>query len=552
MGSLSSGPPPSLPESPSDDRLDSWKEISAYLKRDVRTLHRWEVEEGLPVHRHLHKKRGSVYAYRSELEAWWNERRVSIVRQRAGVRTKVSERRVMLAVLPFENVGGDPDQEYFSDGLTEEMIARLGSLDPQQLAVIARSSAMRYKNVGKGVAQIGRELGVDYLLQGTVRREGSTVRVTAELVQVRDQTHLWSRSYQRERRDLSALQGHLAQAVAAEIQVKLTPARQARLARPHPANPEAHEAYLKGLYFWNKLTEQALREAIGYFEHAIQLDPGYAEAYARLGSCYGMLGNLSALRPSEAAPRNKAAALKALEIDDTVSEAHVQLAFPSMFYDHDWRRAEAEFRRAIELNPNNAHAHWGMAQYLLSNGRFENSLGEIERARELDPVSMGINSDRGWFLHFARRPDEAIAQLRKTLELDPNFAAAHSALGNAYELRGEYDLAIAEYQAASLSGASSSLIAMLGHAYAMGGRKKDARQAIKQLQELSKHGYVTPYGIAMIYAALGEQDRALVWLEKAYYDHYWMLAFLKVDPRMDPLRSNPRFQDLQRRVGLVE
>jgi TolB-like protein len=251
MGSLSSGPPPSLPESPSDDRLDSWKEISAYLKRDVRTLHRWEVEEGLPVHRHLHKKRGSVYAYRSELEAWWNERRVSIVRQRAGIRTKVSERRVMLAVLPFENVGGDPDQEYFSDGLTEEMIARLGSLDPQQLAVIARSSAMRYKNVGKGVAQIGRELGVDYLLQGTVRREGSTVRVTAELVQVRDQTHLWSRCYQRERRDLSALQGHLAQAVAAEIQVKLTPARQARLIPPHPANPEAHEAYLKGLYFWN-------------------------------------------------------------------------------------------------------------------------------------------------------------------------------------------------------------------------------------------------------------------------------------------------------------
>jgi TolB-like protein len=304
LGSLMHSPPASAPESPPDDRLNSWKEIAAYLKRDVRTLHRWEMEEGLPIHRHHHKQRGSVYAYRSELEAWWNERRLSIDKQentlpstgnwrrlcfaatflillfaacvyllqrRAGDHIGVPERKIRLAVLPFENLGGDPEQEYFSDGLTEEMIARLAGLNPQQLAVIARSSSMRYKHSSQGVTQIGRDLGVDYLLAGTVRREGSTVRVTAELVQVRDQTHLWSHSYQREQRDLSALQGDLAQAVAREIQVMLTPSQETRLALAHPATPEAHEAYLKGLYFWNKMTEGS---------H--QLFPGSHQAGSRL------------------------------------------------------------------------------------------------------------------------------------------------------------------------------------------------------------------------------------------------------------------------------
>ncbi len=584
MGNATPASPAVPPESPPGDRLNSWKEIAAYLKRDVRTLHRWEAQEGLPIHRHLHKKRGSVYAYRSELEAWWNERRlrldkqenspawrwgwlrigftgvalllvlsasVYLVRQRVVARAIVSDRRIMLAVLPFENLSGDPKQEYFSDGLTEEMIARLGSLNPQRLAVIARSSSMRYKHTSLGVTQIGRELGVDYVLQGTVRRDGADVRVTSELVQVRDQTHLWSRSYQRQLGDILALQGDLAQAVAAEIQVQLTPAQQTHLAGGHPTTPEAHEAYLKGLYFWNKFNEQSMREAITYFQQAVNLDPAYAEAYARLGSCYGILGNFSAIPPSESFPRNKVAALKALEIDDTVSEAHAQLAFATMFYDHDWPRAEKEFRRAIELNPNNPNAHRGLAQYFVSNARFDEALAEIERARELDPVSLGINSDKGWYLHFARKPDEAIAQLRKTLELDPNFAVAHFVLGNAYELRGDYDRAIAEYQTnIALSEPLSSRLGSLGHAYAMTGRKKEARQILSQLNEFSRHGYVSPYHTALVYVALGERDAALAWLEKAYNDHFWMTAFLKVDPRLDSLRSDSRFQDLLRRVGL--
>lgn len=550
MGSLNPAPPAAPPEQPPNDRLNSWKEIAAYLMRDVRTLHRWEAEEGLPIHRHLHQKRGSVYAYKSEVEAWWNGRRVRLDRRRSLAR-EVSDRKIMLAVLPFENPGGDPDQEYFSDGLTEEMIARLGSLNSPRLAVIARSSSMHYKHTDQSVGQIGRELGVDYLLQGAIQRQGGIVRVTAELVQVRDQTHLWSRSYQRDQSEMMAFQRDLAQEVAAEIQLKLTPAQQTRLASTYTTTAGAHEAYLKGLYFWNKLTERDMRQAIGYFQQAINLDPAYAEAYASLGSCYGMLGNLTAVPPNESLPPEKAAALKALEIDDTVSEAHAQLGFATMFYDHDWPRAEKEFRRAIELNPSNAHAHVGLAQYFVSNARFEDGLGEIERARELDPVSLGINFDQGWFLHFARRGDEAIARLLKTLEMDVNFAPAHLGLGNAYELKGEYDRAIAEYQTAiALSGQVTSWVGSLGHAYAMAGRKNEARQILKRLEELSRHGYVSPYHTALIYIGLGEKDKALEWLEKSYDDHYWMTAFLKVDPRLDPLRPDPRFQDLLRRVGL--
>ena len=585
MGRLNPTPNAAPPEQPPNDRLNSWKEIAAHLNREVRTLHRWEAEEGLPIHRHLHKKRGSVYAYKSEVEAWWNERRVRLDKQaaalanrwdwrriavasvallltlgssvyllrRRSVAREVSDPKIMLAVLPFENLGGDPNQEYFSDGLTEEMIDRLGSLNSPRMAVIARSSSMHYKHTGQSVAQIGRELGVDYLLQGTVRRQGGIVRVTAELVHVRDQTHIWSRSYQRDESKVMAFQGDLAQEVAADIQLKLklAPAQQQRLARAHATNLGAHEAYLKGLYFWNELTERDMRQAIGYFQQAINLDPAYAEAYASLGSCYGMLGNLTAVPPNESFPRNKVAALKALEIDDTVSEAHAQLGFATMFYDHDWPRAEKEFRRAIELNPSNANAHRGLAQYFVSNGRFDEALAEIERARELDPVSLGINFDQGWFLHFARRADEAIQQLRRTLEMYPNSAVAHFGLGNAYELKREYDRAIAEYQTAiALSGQVTSRLGSLGHAYAMAGRKNEARQTLKRLEELSRHEYVSPYHTALIYIGLGEKDKAFEWLEKACNDHYWMTAFLKVDPRLDPLRSDLRFQDSLRRAGL--
>jgi tetratricopeptide (TPR) repeat protein len=311
-----------------------------------------------------------------------------------------------------------------------------------------------------------------------------------------------------------------------------------------------------------KLANGNLKDLRRYIEVAkrdyrdvLNLDPSYAEAYARLGSCYGILGHLTAIPPNESLPRNKAAAEKALEIDDTVSEAHAQLAFATMFYDHDWPRAKKEFERALELNPSNANAHRGLAQYFISNARFEDALTEIEQARKLDPVSLGINFDQGWFLHFARKPDEAIAQLQRTLDMDPNFAVAHSGLGNAYELKGQYERAIAEYQTAialsgQISGQVTGRIASLGHAYAMAGRKNEALQTLTRLKELARRQYVSPYHTSLIYVGLGDKTDAFAWLEKAYNDHYWMMAFLKVDPRLDPLRSDMRFKDMLRRVGL--
>lgn len=585
MDSMNAGPAGTLPVSSSGDRLNSWKEIAAYLKREVRTLHRWEIEEGLPIHRHLHKKRGSVYAYRSELEAWWNERRVHLdeperaaprgwdwrktvlagtlllvvlggsgylLQQRARIHARLRNGRIMLAVLPFEDLSGDSQQEYFSDGLTEEMIALLGNLNPRQMAVIARSSSMRYKHTNKGAGQIGRELGVDYLLEGSVRRDGGRVRVTAELIQLSDETHLWAHSYERDQYDILALQSEVARAIAREIQVKLTSTEQTRLAGARATEPEAHEAYLKGLYFWNKYTEEGMRESMRYFQQAIQKDRRYAEAYTGLSACYEILGNFSALPPDEAYPQAKAASSKALEIDDTLSEAHTQLGYAVMFYDHDWSRAEGEFERALELNPSSANGHRGLAQYFLSSGRADEALAEIRRARDLDPVSLNINFDQGWYLYFARKPDEAIVQLRKTLEMDPNFLVAHYAMAGAYEEKGEFDQAIAEYEfTIAQSRDSTSRLGSLGHAYAVAGRTEEARQVLIRMKEVSTHRYLSPYHTALVYAGLGEKDEAFAWLEKAYKDHFWMLAFLKVDPRLDGLRSDPHFQDLLRRVGLT-
>lgn len=451
-----------------------------------------------------------------------------------------------VVVLPFENLSGDAAQEYLADGFTDELTTELAQ--HSTLQVISRTSAMRFKGMRKPLPEIARSLGVDAVVEGTVVRQGDRVRVTAQLIQASNDTHLWAETYQDRSNDIVRLQAQIAADIATSVQSKLI---DKGVPQRHEPPPSAHEAYLKGLYFWNKLTERDMKEAIGYFRQAIDLDPAYAEAYASLGSCYGILGNLTAIPPNESFPLNKAAALKALEIDDTVSEAHAQLAFATMFYDHDWLRAEKEFRRALELNPSNANAHRGLAQYFVSNARFEDALAEIERARELDPVSLGINFDKGWFLHFARRPDEAMAQFRRTLEMDANFTPAHVGLGNAYELKADYDGAIAEYQTAiAISGEVTSRVGSLGYAYAMAGRRNEARRTLKRLKESSRHGYVSPYHTALIYVGLGEKDEAFTWLEKAYSDHYWMTAFLKVDARLDPLRSDPRFQDILRRVGL--
>ena len=584
MGSLNPAPPAAPPEPPPGDRLNSWKEIAAYLKRDVRTLHRWEAEEGLPIRRHLHKKRGSVYAYMSELEAWWDERRlhlekqvaapashwdwrkialvsivlllilgpsVYLVQQRAGFHAKVPDRKIILAVLPFENLGGDPDQEYFSDGMTEEMITQLGGLEPQRLGVIARASAMQYKHSTKSAAQIGRELGVDYLLEGSARRADGRVRITAQLIQVRDQTHLWAASYERDLSDLLVLQNEVATAIAQQIQVQFTTQTQAALARARLVDEASQDAYLRGTFFLEKDTVDSLKKSIKYFQQAIDQDPGYAMPYVGLAKAYGLLANLTAVPPGEAYPNSRAAATKALEIDETISEAHTQLAWTKFLYDRDWAGAERSFRRALALNPSNATAHEGYAMYSVAIGQPTEALAEIRRAEKLDPLSLLIKADKGCILYYARQPDEAINELLETIDMDPNFAITHFFLGQAYELKGMFSQAIAEFQKAITLSGGSRPSGTLGHVYAVSGKKGKALKVVGEQERRSRRQYVSPYDIALVYGALGDSDRAFAWLERAYQDRYWMMAFLKVDPRLDPVRSDPRYTDLLRRSGLV-
>jgi TolB-like protein/Flp pilus assembly protein TadD len=453
-----------------------------------------------------------------------------------------------LAVLPLENLMGDPAQEYFVDGMTEELIAELGQIEA--LRVISRTSVMQYKGTKKPLPQIAKELNVDAVVEGSVLRAGDRVRITAQLIQAAADRHLWAQSYERDLRDVLALQSDVAQAIANEIKIKLTPQEQVRLVRARPLNPEAHEAYLKGRYYWNLRTEEGLKKGLEYFQQAIEKDPGYALAYAGLADSYVVLGSLAMTPPKEAYPRAKAAAFKALEIDEGLAEAHVPLAVARGEYDWDWVGAEKELKRAIELNPSYANAHQWYAEHLSQMGRHNEAIAEIKRAQELDPLSVIINAAGGALFYCARRNNEAIAQCRRTLELNAGFYPAHLYLGRAYEQEKLYDEAISEYQKAMALDPGSVRVAIaLAHGYAAAGRRTEALKVISSLRELSKQRHVSPYGIAQAYTALGDFDQAFAWLEKAYQDRWGQLAWLKVDPGDDPLRSDPRFQDLLRRMN---
>jgi TolB-like protein/Tfp pilus assembly protein PilF len=572
-------------EAPDGDRLDSWKEIAAYLKRDVRTVHRWESEQGLPVRRHIHKKRATVYAYKAELEAWWNARQPHVAEEIVAAQAVRSPhfRRILalalsfcavlgvggylarnriwpmrapptgqvtLVVLPFENTANDPEQDYFSDGMTEEMTTKLATLQPERLRVIAIASAMKYKHSGKGIDQIARELGVDYVLESSLRRSDGRVRITAGLIRAQDQTHLWAQSYERELHDVLALQSDVASAISREIVLQLTPNQQLRLASSRAINPGAHEAYLTGLFFWNKFTRSGMEKSIEYFQQAIDKDPGYAPPHARMARAYGLLGNFGILRPEQAYPQQKQAALRAIELDPMLDEAHSALGWTKVFYERDWAGARDEFQRAVELSPNSPTAHQGLAMYFVAVGQFDLAHAEILRAQELDPGSLNIKADVGWFLFFARRYDDSIEQLRKILEMDPNFSITHVFLAQAYQEKGMFDQAIVESEAAmKLFDDSATRIGSLGHAYAVAGRKREARQQLARLKMMSAERYVPRYTMALIYTGLGQNREAFEWLEKAYQDRFWMMAFFKVDPRFDALRSDPRFADLLRRMN---
>jgi TolB-like protein/Flp pilus assembly protein TadD len=579
---------PVRPDEPSSEgRLDSWKEIAAYLKHSERTVRRWQ-EEGLPVHRHAHKKRAGVYAYKPELDAWWSDGHarleelervqaargwpwrlwsaaaglalllafsgVFLARSRIWPRTRPPAGKIMFAVLPFENLSGDSEQEYFSDGLTEEMISRLGQMEPQRLGVIARTSAIQYKGTKKRIDQIGKELGVDYVLEGTVRHAGDRVRVSAQLIQVKDQTHLGAKNYERNLRDILSLQDEVAQAIANEVMIKLTPQEQARLTSARPLNPEAHELYLKGRYYWNKRTAEALTKSFEYFQRTIEKDPSYGLAYAGLADAYLMLGagEYAVLRPKEAFPKAEAAARRALELDSTLAEPHATLAYAKDVFHWDRQGAEREYKQAIELNPSYAEGHHWYGSYLAATGRYTEAIAEARKAESLDPLSLVISADVGMeALAPAGRYDEAMQQCRKTLELDPRFAIAHACLARAYEYKTMYKEAIAEIQEAiNLSGGSVIWEATLGHLYARAGRRDDAIKILNELKSRSKREFVPSQAFIWIYAALGDKDQAFAWLEKAHEERSDVMTVLEEERAFDPLRSDPRFQDLLRRIGL--
>ena len=457
--------------------------------------------------------------------------------------------RTMLAVLPFENLTGDPNQDYFSDGLTEEMITQLGRLDPRQLGVIARTSAMSYKHSTKAVDQIGRELGVNYILEGSARREGGRLRVTAQLIQVRDQSHVWAAEYDREMQSVLQVQSEVAIAIGKEVRLKLAPDQPLQARNPQAVNPEAYEAYLKGRYFIEKWTEEGTRVGREYFEQAIRKDPGYALAYAGLADSYvwGRVG----LPPQEALQRARTAATKALELDDTLGEPHAALAQIKFVTDWDWAAAEAQFKRAIELNPNDANALHMYSHYLLSMGRMQESLEVSQRALQHDPVSPTMQLHLGFHYLTARQYDLAIPQYLKVLQADPGLVDAHNQLAVAYRQKGMLDQSVAEYlQVETLLGMTTEQISELKTAYARSGMR-EFWLTVLEIIESSDQIKISPYQIASYYAILNKKDESFDWLEKAYTAHDASLVAIKTDSDFDNLHSDGRFTDLLRRMRLA-
>ncbi|MEE8606930.1 MAG: winged helix-turn-helix domain-containing protein [Nitrospiraceae bacterium] len=476
-----------------------------------------------------------------------------IVPIEAFTETKRPAEKVMLAVLPFQNLDGNVEDEYFSDGLTEEMITQLGRLFPQRLGVIARTSVMPYKRADRTISQVGSELGVDYVLEGSVRREGEGVRISAQLIQVRDQTHLWAESFDRDLRDILVMQGEVARAIADAIKVTLTPEERTRLADARPVNPKAHVAHLKGRYLWNNAR---FKESIEYFQEAIEMESTYAAPYVGLADSYILLGDslIGGLPSEEAMARAKTAAMKALDIEGTLAEAHASLAIVTWRHRWEWLTAGTRFQRALELNPSCAIAHLWYAWYLSAMERHDEALAEIKRAQELDPLSPVINMNAGWVPYFARQYDQAIEQLRKTLEMEANFFGAYLRLGFTYLQKGMYEEAIAACRkAAALSGDAPLYVASsLGYVYGMTGERSAALKVLDELTGLSKQRYVPADLISWVHIGLGEKDQAFEWLEKASEERCSYLAFLKVDAIFDPLRNDPRFQDLLRRMNFPE
>jgi TolB-like protein/Tfp pilus assembly protein PilF len=458
--------------------------------------------------------------------------------------------RIMMAVLPFQNLTGDPDQEYLTDGLTEETIARLGALQPEGLGVIARTSVMGYKHGDKRLDQIGRELDVQYVLEGSVRRDRNRFRITAQLIQVKDQSHLWAQEYDRSLQDIIALQDDVAAGVTKEIQARWAIELGNHPVHHQPANSEAHDAYFRGRYSLNQRTEAGLQNALGYFRAAIVADPGYALAYAGLADCYVLMVSNYDNSAEATVLQARTAAQQAISLDPGLGEPHAVLALIAQNHDWNWEESEREFKLAMAVDPADPTAHFWYSNGLMVRGRFDEGFREIAIARRLDPMSLPIRTSEGAESYMARRYNDALGQLDRVLEIEPNYAYAYLYRGLSYEQKGMWKEALADLELSKRLDDNSLSAAMLGEAYALAGDKKRARQILEELQVRAKREHVSPLYPAIVHAGLGDKDLAFSELEAAVEERPSNVLGIKVAALFDPLRSDPRFADLIRKVGL--
>ena len=454
-----------------------------------------------------------------------------------------------LAVMPLVNESKDPNMEYLGDGITESIINSLSQL--HQLRVMARSTVFRYKDRGVDPQEVGNHLGVRAVLTGRVLNVSDHLIIKVELVHVSDGSQLWGEQYNRSLTDIFTVEEEISKEISEKLRLRLSDEQKKKLSKRHTDNTEAYQLYLKGRYYWNKRTDSDLKKSILFFEQAIAKDPTYALAHVGLADSFNILGYYGYLSPREGFSKAKVAAVRALEIDEALAEGHNSLAFVRLLYDWDWQDAERQFKRALKLNPGYATAHHWYAEHLAAMDRPDEALAQMKRALELDPLSLIINTLAGWVYYRARNYDQAITELQRTLEMDANFVPAHLFLGWSYEQKGLYKEAISEFESARQFSESGTIaLAGLGHVYASSGQTSKARKVLSELKELSKTSFVSPYDIALIYVALGDRDKAFEWLDKAYESRSEMLVWSKIDPMLDPIRTDPRFVDLLQRVGL--
>jgi TolB-like protein/Tfp pilus assembly protein PilF len=456
-----------------------------------------------------------------------------------------------IAVLPLANISADPSDEYVADGLTEELISTLSKITA--FRVIARTSVMRYKkNTAKTIAEIGAELGVAAVIEGSVRKAANKLRVSAHLVDVKSEERLWSRDYDREIDDIFAIQTDIAKKIAESLKVRILRAEKNALEKESTKIPEAYNEYLNGRYYWNQRTEEGLKKSIEHYEKALAKDSHFALAHTGISDSYAQLAWFEFVSPNDAFPKARAHAEKALMLDNQLAEAHTSLGLVMFQYDRNWAGAEKEFRKALELNPNYAPAHQFYADYLKALGRFDEALIQMKQASEIDPLSLAINTGIGHVLYLSRQYDLAIEQYRKSVQMDPTFVQARLWFGRPYLQKGMYEEAIYELEeAVKLSGGSNISLAVLGHAYASAGRRAEAKKILDDLLERSKGHYVPSYWIALVYIGLSDKEKAFEWLERAYEDRSSWLVWMKVEPRFDSLRADARFDSLLQRMGLA-